>query len=317
MYRVSLDDFSVDQTTLVGGPYNCISFMSSPDALVASCDDSPPVLIDLKRNAVIWAGKNANDTSIGLNSKFETSAIISLSTSVFVAGDLKGKLRFYDVSSDRRKPYYELPVFEMFTLTNNYSGTSGMGIVRPITRLSHNGKTLFLGDTFGTVIGLDVCKSISHLSICPFKIGQKAHVDFCKKMFPMVSSFRGIMGSVRDIKFTDTHAFVVSAGRFAYWFDLSSKRKYDKVFLKQKLTCCLPIVIAGEQTGVHSDEQTGVPTEEHTQVETFTDTYEPTIAEISLEQQPTVVSKLESLESSDLPMSKSKRRRMKKGCSKD
>ena len=209
------------------GPFDHISFMrllstsscntpaeALPTRLVAARGDSPPVVIDLLTNKLVWSGKNANDTSIGLCSKFSTVSLLSLSDRIFAAGDVGGKLRFYDIVT-QRKPVYEFPVYEVFTLTNNYTGTSGMGCKRPISQLatSFDGSTLFLGDTYGTVIGLDIRKLMASNSLIvpDAKLATKTHTDFCRKLLPMISGLKGIMGSVRGIHATESNILVVSA----------------------------------------------------------------------------------------------------------
>jgi hypothetical protein len=220
-----------------------------------------------------------------------------------VAGDLSGKLRFYDISM-QRKPVLEMPVFEIFTLTNNYTGTSGMGQTRPIQKLtlSPDRSTLFVGDTFGSVVGLNVTKIVSEnrLPSPEAKIGTLRHKEACKKLIPMVCGFKGVMGSVRDIAVTDEYVYVVSAGRYAYAFERKSKgKKSDKMFLKQKLTACLPYTIESD-----SEEEP-----------------QPVTDEISDDEEIDAGADemLEQLEEKDdaRPMSKSKRRRMRKGASKN
>lgn len=286
--RVSLVDYSVVQQQLPDGPYSCFAFGNS--SIIAARGSDPPVKISLVTNEKIWSGKHASDTSLALHAKFETRSLVCLSENVFVGGDASGKLRFYD-SAGQRKPVYELPVYQMFTLTNNYTGTSGMGITRPISHLAVVANTLFLGDTYGSVIGIDLRKALAgpKLPIAEGKLGSKSHIDFCRKLFPLACSLKGIMGSVRDLKLSDTHAFVVSAGRFAYAFDLKSK-KSTKVFLKQKLTCCLEMP---QEANILRQDAENVPEDE-----------EPS------ENEELVSDIVDGL-------TKSKRRRMRKGCTKE
>ena len=241
------------------GPYNVASFMiptsqSVPDGyssvlkalpthLVAASDVHPPVIISLLTGKVEWSGKNANDTPLGINSKFHSTSIIGISDCIFAAGDQSGKIRFYDIKT-QRKPVLEMPIFDTFSLTNNYTGTSGMGITRPITilSLSVDSSLLFIGDTFGTLISISIQKAIGNktLVIPGAKIGFKAHNEYCRKLFPLNRNYKGMMGSVRDVAVTESTLFVVTAGRYAYSFDIANPKKVEKIFLKQKLTACLP-----------------------------------------------------------------------------
>ena len=298
VYRIDLEDFGVNSAPIAGGPYTCISLMSgSKLSLVAYCEDKPPVVIDMASNEVVWTGKHANDTAIGLNSKFEATSLVGLTDGIFAAGDVSGKLRFYDFVA-QRKPVYELPVYQVYTLTNNYTGTSGMGVTRPVTRLTFANSTLFVGDTYGTVIGLDMRKALvqPRLVSPEGKLGMKKHIDYCRKLFPMISNFKGIMGSVRDIQITQSHAFVVSAGRYAYSFDLNCKKNAKKVFLKQKLTSCLYIP---EIEDIETDELED--NEEEEEEEESSDEID-------------IMTPEERIIHDSQPMSKSKRRRMRKGC---
>jgi hypothetical protein len=241
------------------GPYNVASFMApiskqvsdeytpilqvSPTQLVAATEARPPVIVSLETGKIEWSGKNANDTPLGINSKFHTTCLIGITDRIFAAGDQSGKIRFYDIKN-QRKPVLEMPIFDTFNLTNNYTGTSGMGINRPITilSLSLDSSLLFIGDTFGTLISINISKAIGNntLVLPGAKIGFKAHNDYCRKLFAMNRNYKGMMGSVRDVAVTKSILFVVTAGRYAYSFDIENPKKNEKIFLKQKLTACLP-----------------------------------------------------------------------------
>jgi hypothetical protein len=127
--------------------------------------------------------------------------------------------------------------------------------------LTKDGKTLLVGDTHGSVIGLDISKLI-HGIPSPSKdarIGTKAHLEFCRKLVPLRLSFSGIMGAIRSIAVTDDTVYVATAGRYAYAFDLVSKgKKFHKIFMKQKLTCCLPIESAVVTEGNPVDDKEAV-----------------------------------------------------------
>ena len=311
LYSVHLDvnNMRIEKTyTLPGGPYSVVRFLKSSDSkriprVLAAADQHPPVVIDLVNGQIIWQGKNAVNTPLGLTSIFETESLISLSDNVFATSDTTGKLRFYDISQ-QKKPILEFPVYQAFNVTNNYTGTSGMGQTRPIKKLeiTIDGSTLLTGDTHGSVLGLDISKIKKDNGIkIPVpsedaKIGTKAHLEFCRKLFPMRFSLPGIMGAIRSIAVTETTVYVATAGRYAYAFDIKSKgKKFHKVFMKQKLTCCLPIDSSILNEGKEDDGEEN-PSED-----------DDLIQEI-----------LESVEKKDDGeyMSKSKRRRMRKGASK-
>ncbi len=256
----SLTDASLplSKTPLENGPYTVANFMAkeatkvsetlsaiftvAPTHLVAAVETRPPVIISLSTGKIEWSGKNANDTPLGISAKFHTMSMISISDRIFAAGDQSGKLRFYDIKT-QRKPVLEMPIYDTFQLTNNYTGTSGMGIVRPITCLavSVDSSQLFVGDTFGTLISLNIKKAIANntLLVPGAKIGFKAHNEYCRKLLTLTRNFKGMMGSIRDLAVTASSLFVVTAGRYAYAFDLTNPKKMEKLFLKQKLTACL------------------------------------------------------------------------------
>lgn len=293
---------------LRGGPYEQAIFMKSSltdsaSLVLCTLREQPPVLIDFFEDKIIWTAKNAADTSIGLKAVFHSQALLSLTGSVFVCADIIGKIRFYDVAV-QRKPILELPIYEAFNVSNQYTGTSGMGEKRAIKQLSvsQDGNLLFVGDTLGSLLALDLSKlggKNLKLPICDAKIGTSKHFDFCRKVLPMKFSLPGIMGSIRHVAVTDSTIFVVSAGRYAYAFDLVSKgKKSIKMFMKQKLTFCLPI---------ESDVIT-----QHTKdavVESSESDDEGDVGH--------VLETVANIGEDDVPTSKSKRRRLRKGSSKN
>ena len=293
------------------GPYSVVALMRSladerPARVIAAMDRAPPVVIDFEKGQIVWKGKNAPDTPLGLTSVFHTERIISLSPSVFVASDSTGRLRFYDTAV-QKKPILEYSVFQAFNITNNYTGTTDMGQTRPIKQLelTLDDSTLVLGDTHGSVIGLDLSKLLKDRSL--FKIpvpdkeanrfGTNAHLDYCRKLIPMKFSFPGVMGAVRSIAVTDAVVYVVTAGRYAYAFDIKSKgKKFQKMFLKQKLTCCIPIESVTLTKGQEDrDEDIDSEGDDNDLVQDLLDAVD------------------EKDDSGDVFMSKSKRRRLKKG----
>jgi hypothetical protein len=290
---------------LPGGPYDVVDFLLHKDGnvsgIIASKGTECPNVISMDPLKITWTGKNASDTPIGLASKFQICALASLSKSIFLATDTTGRLRVYDISV-QKKPILELPVFEAFTLTNNYTGTSGMGQTRPIQELaiSRDRCVLFMGDTFGTVIGVDVSEIREKVPSSDAKLGTSRHIDFCKRLLRMKCAFKGVMGSVRKIAVTDTTLFVVSAGRYAYGFDLKTK-KCEKFFLKQKLTYCIPI--ASEEESLIENGSTVSDVEDEDEIEAGADDLLQQLA----------------AEDSDEPfvISKSKRRRLRKGTAKN
>jgi hypothetical protein len=232
--------------SLENGPYDVLGFMHGQSRVIACRGEEAPAVIDSVSGKIVWKGKSPGDTPLKLQSVFHTASVVGISERVFAAGDQVGKLRFYDIVS-QKKPVFEMPVFNIFTLSNQYTGTGGMGQVRPlkVLTLSADSKWLYIGDTYGTVFAIDITKSFEKdgkLIQSVGKIGFKDHTDFCRKLFPMVAGCKGVMGSVRSIFTTKTTVYVVSAGRYAYCFDIKSKGKRDsyKMFMKQKLTACLP-----------------------------------------------------------------------------
>ena len=313
--------------SLPGGPYTAVDFVRSgpvsesnpvsfrpvselPTRIIAAAGEACPVVIDIEKLEVVWSGKNASDTPIGLSSKFSTTCIQSLSERIFTAGDLSGKLRFYDIVT-QRKPVLELPVFEVFTVTNNYTGTSGMGQTRPIKELalSPDGTVLYMGDTYGSVLGLELKKAMATnaIPVSEAKIATARHTDFCRKLMPMSCGFKGVMGSVRAIAVTASTVYVVSAGRFAYSFDIKTRgKKMEKVFLKQKLTACLAIE---SELEVPADKRTNTV---NTESDELVDDEE---IEAGAEEVLEMLG--DKISSNDGMMTKSKRRRLRKGTAKD
>jgi len=253
---------------LTNGPYDVVSFIKDDSSRVLAAKGTyPPVVISASTGKIEWAGKQANDTPLGISSKFETRVMVSITKHIFAAADNSGKLRFYNTQF-QKKPVFEIPIYQIYSLSNNYTGTSGMGTTRPITAmaLSMDKTTLFVGDTYGSLIGIDIRKletaSSTKMPEEASKIGFQKHIEYCRKLFPMTRNIKGTMGSIRDIKVTESTVFAVTAGRFAYAFSLSSKNM-EKMFLKQKLTACLPATIDREilppsNDAVESDDSSEV-----------------------------------------------------------
>ncbi len=184
----------------------------------------------------IWRGKNLSDTVISLPSSFQTVAAVSITDDEFILSDVRGCLRYYNIAK-QKKPFYHLPLFEAFQFSNNYTGSAG-GVSRPINRLEFVDGTLFCCDSYGFVIALGL---VSPSASVEGKVGGETHLKNAKKLINMKFNLNGIMGTVRDLGVSGGRVFLVTAGRFGYWFDIASKgKKFNKMNLKQKLKCCLP-----------------------------------------------------------------------------
>lgn len=236
--RFSSEDYERKSCdTLPGGPYT-LSILLDDDHALVSKGSSPPVVFNLTTLRIIWSGKNAPDTPLALSSIFTTESAVALSPTVFVCGSLEGKLRLYHIDK-QRKPLLELVVQEAYQLSGNYTGTTGPSRPIKVLTLSEDRSTLFAGDTFGSVIGLNIKKLVDQSFKIEAKVGTRAHADMARKTMPLMCSVNGVTGSVRCIQVHESTLFIATAGRYLYAYDVKTKRVAKKSF-NQKLTYCLP-----------------------------------------------------------------------------
>lgn len=221
---------------LPDGPYTTSLALDKTKAIFSE-GGLPPVIIDLNTRTILWKGKNAGDTPLGLTSKFTTESFVALSPTVFISGSAEGKLRFFDIDR-QRKPIIELAVQEAYRLSGNYTGSTGQARPIRVLTIAEDRKTLFIGDTFGSVVGLNIEKLLDSSLKSEVKLGTRSHAEWARKILPLRFSVSGIMGSVRCIQVTLNSLFIATAGRHLYCYDLKTKRVSKQSF-NQKLTYCL------------------------------------------------------------------------------
>jgi hypothetical protein len=165
----------------------------------------------IREGKVEWTGKNQPDTHLGVTAKFKSTSLLCAGK-LFIAGDIEGQIRVYNRHVQRKATFEIKNVFKNTSNHNHASECTAR--TRPInclTLLDEN--TILCADTMGTLVavGLDT-KVVRH-------------------------GFRGIMGSIRDVKLDGDELYAVSAGRCLYKLDAFRHRQAPaKIFLKQKLT---------------------------------------------------------------------------------
>jgi hypothetical protein len=233
----SMEYHQLSCDTLPEGPYTVSNVVNDERAILASGGD-PPILIDLKSLAVVWKGRNAADTPLGLKSRFTCETFVAFTPTLFVSGSAEGKLRLYDTDR-QRKPILELALHDAYRLSGNYTGATGQCRPIKVLTLSEDRSTLLVGDTFGSVMGINVDKVINSPVKSEEKPGTKAHFDWARRLLPLRFSVSGIMGSVRCIQIEGDLVYIATAGRYLYAYNPKNKRVLKQSF-GQKLTYCLP-----------------------------------------------------------------------------
>jgi hypothetical protein len=169
-----------------------------------------PVLV--KQGKIEWTGKNQPDTKLGVTAKFVITTLLPLGPYLF-AGDTEGQLRCYSHRLQRKAAFEIKNVF--INSSNHNHASDAVARTRPITCMQalSDGNTVLCADTMGTLVAVDVnTKLVKH-------------------------GYRGVMGSIRDIRLSDSDLYCVSAGRHLYRLNASKHRRAPvKIFLKQKLT---------------------------------------------------------------------------------
>ena len=183
----------------------------SEDGLYVSSNLTPnPQLI--KDGHVIWTAKNQPDTKLGVTAKFQATSLVTVGNQL-IAGDVQGQVRVYN-HHVQRKAIFEIK--NVFGKSSNHNHASdAVSRTRPVTCLTslEDGKTVLCADTMGTLVGLDLdSKDVKY-------------------------GFRGVMGSIRDVRLSGDNLYCVSAGRYIYKLNAAHHRTSpNKMFLKQKLT---------------------------------------------------------------------------------
>jgi len=216
-YLIQIDDWCSGATAesrskLPTERVDCAVWSEEDLGWFVSRNDSPnPQLI--VGGKVTWTGKNQPDTKLGVTAKFEATSLLPLGP-LLLAADVEGQLRVYNYRIQRKASFEIKNVFAHSSNQNHASNANAR--VRPVTCLVplEDGKTVLCADTMGTLVAVDISSQI------------------------VKHGFRGIMGSIRDVRLSGSDLYCVSAGRHVYKLNAVKHRKAPvKLFLKQKLTC--------------------------------------------------------------------------------
>lgn len=241
-----------------------------PHLLAFGGDDNDVKVFDLEKGEVSWRAKNVRENSLCLRVPIRVNTLswateLAPSRSLLLSGSTDGKVRLYDVSTQRR------PLFELSIGYGTGKGSGGHtgaadDAVRPLNcsavahaavrgggsaRVGGKGWSLFLGDTIGTLREYDL-RNLSTCKAAEIPPGRKKHSAWAAKQMPFRRGYRGIMGSIRAL---DVHAggeavVAVGLGRFAYIFETTKRSRASmvgKVYLKQKL--CSVLLSSEERAG--------------------------------------------------------------------
>eukprot|EP00930_Biecheleria_cincta_P035972 TRINITY_DN246_c0_g1_i1.p1 TRINITY_DN246_c0_g1~~TRINITY_DN246_c0_g1_i1.p1 ORF type:complete len:447 (+),score=109.47 TRINITY_DN246_c0_g1_i1:213-1553(+) len=220
-------------------------------------------IYDLEKQEVTWTARNVRENYLCLRVPVKVSTLAWASQmppgrSLVMCGTSDGKVRVYDVNTQRR-PLFELQVgFGAGAGTGGYTGTMD-DTKRPqnCSKVAQirGGKSwgLFVGDTMGVLREYDL-RNLSKTQAAQIPPGRKSHLKLAAKELPFRRGYRGIMGSIRDV---DVHCngdalVAVGLGRFAYCFSTRGKRMTSKVYLKQKLNC---VLMSSEAQQVPKEDQ--------------------------------------------------------------
>jgi len=222
-------------------------------------------VFDLEKGEVTWRAKNVRENSLCLRVPVRVNSLswateLAPSRGLLLSGSTDGKVRLYDVATQRR-PLFELVIGHGTGAgSGGYTGTTDE-LARPVNcsvvaragvrsggsaagvRSGGSAWSLFVGDTVGTLREYD----LSNLSTCkPAEVppGRKKHLAWALKQMPFRRGYKGVMGSIRavDVHSSGEALTAVGLGRFAYMFETRKRSRASlvgKVYLKQKLTAVL------------------------------------------------------------------------------
>eukprot|EP00933_Yihiella_yeosuensis_P037492 TRINITY_DN31448_c0_g1_i2.p1 TRINITY_DN31448_c0_g1~~TRINITY_DN31448_c0_g1_i2.p1 ORF type:complete len:515 (+),score=157.72 TRINITY_DN31448_c0_g1_i2:164-1708(+) len=219
-------------------------------------------IYDLEKEEVTWNAKNVREDYLCLRVPVKVSVLgwateMCDKRSLILCGTTDGKIRVYDADSQRR-PLFELQIgFGVGAGTGGYTGTMD-DTKRPlncgkVAKVRGDSWGFICGDTMGVLREYDL-KNLHKTQPAQIPPGRKSHLKLACKELPFRRGYKNIMGSIRDV---DVHCsgdalVAVGLGRFAYVFATKKKEMTSKVYLKQKLCCCL---MSTEKREIPKDEQ--------------------------------------------------------------
>jgi len=233
------------------------------DRLAFGGGESDVKTFDLEKGEVSWRAKNVRENSLCLRVPVRVNSLswateMAPSRSLLLCGTSDGKIRLYDVNTQRR------PLFELLIGHGTGAGSAGYtgttdDTVRPVNcaKVAHCARrqggsvedtrgsawSIFLGDTVGTLREYDL-RYLPTCKAADVPPGRKSHLVHARKQLPYRRGYKGIMGSIRalDIHASGETMVAVGLGRFAYIFETrkrSTASMVGKVYLKQKLCSVL------------------------------------------------------------------------------
>jgi len=244
------------------------------DRLAFGGGENDVKVFDLERGEVSWRAKNVRENFLCLRVPVRVNSLswateLAPSRSLLISGSSDGKVRLYDVATQRR-PLFELSVgFGTGQGSGGHTGT-GDELARPVCcsvvarAFARSGGSssagggsawsLFIGDNVGTLREYDL-RNLPTCKAADIPPGRKKHSAWAAKQMPFRRGYRDIMGSIRAV---DVHAsgeavVAVGLGRFAYVFETKKRSRASmvgKVYLKQKLCC---VLLSSEDRAVPKD----------------------------------------------------------------
>lgn len=246
----------------------------NPSRLAFGGGDNDVKVYDLVKEEICWKAKNVRENSLCLAVPVRVATIRwatelpreggaaadkkkkqggsakkqqGQGRSLILCGTSDGKIRAYDVDTQRK------PLFEHLVAYQNARGTGGYtgaveDVPRPVScsaiaEVRGGEWGYFIGNTMGVLREYDL-KHLPTAKAAAIPPGRKSHLKLASRSLPFKLGYKGTMGSIRQVSVHCSGEVLVTVGlgRFAFIFDTTNRRKrrlLSKVYLKQKLCCCL------------------------------------------------------------------------------
>lgn len=169
------------------------------DSVIVAGDKFNPVILDLSKGLVRWAGKNVSHDWLDLQVKNSDRCVLldksDPSLSCFFTGDNNGYIRKYDIRA-KKKPILQTSIFELGAVKDTDE------IVTCIDQSRDNYDYLGIGGNRGSVLILDQRK-ISTLSMV-----EKTKPVKCRNSEAIVRALKPSDGGINSVKFGNIRKFI-------------------------------------------------------------------------------------------------------------
>lgn len=217
-------DESMDQSVLtwsLDGPISCLA--SNPFALnqiAAAGRENLLRIFDMSTGETVWRAKNVKHDKLNMRPAVDPTCIAFVDAHRLIEGTATRCLRLYDSKLKR---------MALWNVTTGESVVTCCGV---------SGENLaFVGDGGSALSVFDMC---THMRIGGYK--------------------GGCQGSVRGIAVNQSENLLASASmdRYVRVYDITKRTLIQKVYLKQKLNCCMFVNDAADPTAVKQEDDVDV-----------------------------------------------------------